>query len=142
MELTYLLDTNVLIMLLRHRAEALRPRLRAAGGRLAVSTISVAELEHGVARSTVPEHDGARMESLLSLVEVLPFDRSAAHHAGRIDAQLARLGTPIEPYDVLIAGQARSRGLIVVTNNIREFSRVPGLECEDWSAPEEPKSDQ
>lgn len=133
MELTYLLDTNVLIMMLRQRAEALRPRLRAAAGRLAVSTVTVAELEHGVARSSVPERDGARVESLLSLVEILPFDRAAAHHAGRIGAQLARQGMSIGPYDVLIAGHARSRGLVVVTNNVDEFARVAGLECEDWS---------
>ena len=132
MELTYLLDTTVLITLLRNRGAALRPRLNAAAGQLAVSMVSVAELEHGVARSAAPEHDGERVESLLSLVTVLPFDRAAAHHAGRISAQLWRAGTQIGPYDVLIAGHARSRGLVVVTANLREFARVPGLECEDW----------
>ena len=132
MELTYLLDATVLVTLLRNRADAMRPRLRAATGRMAVSTVSVAELEHGVARSAAPDHDGERVESLLSLLTILPFDRAAAHHAGRISAQLVRAGTPIGPYDVLIAGHARSRGLVVVTNNLREFARVPGLECEDW----------
>lgn len=133
MELTYLLDTNVLILLLRGRAEALRPKLKASSGRLAVSTVSVAELEFGLDRSTKPEHDHARVEGLLSLLRVLPFDRRAAHHAGRIASELNRRGTPIGPYDTLIAGHARSQGLVVVTTNFREFARVPGLQAEDWT---------
>lgn len=132
MELTYLLDTSILIALLRRRSDSPRRRLRSAAGHLAVSTISVAELEHGIARSNEPERDAARVESLLSLVEILPFDRAAAHHAGRISAHLAMEGMSIGPYDVLIAGHARSRGLVVITDNIREFRRVPGLVCENW----------
>jgi tRNA(fMet)-specific endonuclease VapC len=66
------------------------------------------------------------------LIEVLPFDRAAAEDAGRVRGYLAGLGTPIGPFDSLIVGHARSRGLIVVTNNTREFSRVPGLQVEDW----------
>ncbi|MDR1187941.1 MAG: type II toxin-antitoxin system VapC family toxin [Bifidobacteriaceae bacterium] len=139
-ELTYMLDTSVLIHLLRRRSEELRPRFRAASGRIAVSTISVAELEHGLARSSAPDKDAARVEALLALCEVLQFDRNAAHHAGRISGRLAAAGTPIGPLDTLIAGHARSRGLVVVTTNLREFSRAPGLECEDWSAPNEPTS--
>lgn len=133
MELTYLLDTNILISMLRYRMDALGPRLRAASGQVAVSMISVAELEHGVARSSQPDSDGRRVESLLSFVDVLPFDRAAAHYAGRISAYLATSGMSIGPYDALIAGHARSRGLVVVTANMREFARVPGLECEDWT---------
>jgi tRNA(fMet)-specific endonuclease VapC len=134
-ELTYLLDTSILITLLRHGPAQLRPRLRSATGQLAVSTVSVAELEHGLARSRAPEKDTQKVESLLSLVEVLPFDRAAAHHAGRISGKLAQVGASIGPQDTLIAGHARSRGLVVVTRNLAEFSRVPGLESEDWTAP-------
>jgi tRNA(fMet)-specific endonuclease VapC len=112
----------------------LRGRFKAASGTIAVSTVSVAELEHGLARSTDLEGDAAKVASLLSLCEILDFDRSAAHHAGRISGRLATAGTPIGPLDTLIAGHARSRGLTVVTSNLREFSRVPGLECEDWAA--------
>jgi tRNA(fMet)-specific endonuclease VapC len=133
-ELTYLLDTSFLIRLLRRRPDGSREKLKAAAGRIAVSTVSVAELEHGLARSNVPETDTARVEALLSLCEILVFDRSAANHAGRISGQLGAAGTPIGPLDTLIAGHARSRGLTVVTGNLSEFGRVPGLECEDWSA--------
>jgi tRNA(fMet)-specific endonuclease VapC len=132
-ELTYLLDTSFLIELLRHGPGTARGKLNGASGRIAVSTVSVAELEHGLARSSAPEADARKVESLLSRCEILVFDRAAAHHAGRISGQLAAAGKPIGPLDTLIAGHARSRGLTVVTGNLGEFSRVPGIECEDWT---------
>ncbi|BDZ41983.1 ribonuclease VapC [Paraoerskovia sediminicola] len=128
----YLLDTNILIALLRRRADAARPRLRAAEGRIAVSTISEAELDYGIERSRHAEQNRQAVDELLSLVEVVPFDSTAAMHAGRVRAVLADRGEPIGPYDTLLAGHARSLGLVMVTNNVREFSRVPGLEVEDW----------
>ncbi|MEL7978017.1 type II toxin-antitoxin system VapC family toxin [Isoptericola sp. F-RaC21] len=128
----YLLDTNILIALLRDEGDAARPRLRAAEGRIAVSTISEMELEFGIERSRDPVRNRQAVDELLSLVEIVPFETTAAMHAGRIRAVLAGRGTPIGPYDALIAGQARSLGMVVVTNNVREFSRVPGLEVEDW----------
>jgi tRNA(fMet)-specific endonuclease VapC len=130
----YLLDTNILIALLRDRGDAARPRLRAADGRVAVSTISEMELEYGIERSRDPARNRQAVDELLSLVEVIPFDTAAAMHAGRIRAVLAGRGTPIGPYDGLLAGHARSLGMVVVTDNTREFSRVPGLEVEDWLA--------
>ncbi|MDF9878547.1 type II toxin-antitoxin system VapC family toxin [Cellulosimicrobium cellulans] len=134
MSTLYLLDTNVLIALLRGNGVAARPRLREAEGRVAVSTVSEMELEYGIERSDDPHRNRQAVDDLLSLVDVLPFDGLAAMHAGRVRARLAARGTPIGPYDALLAGHARSLGLVMVTNNVREFSRVPGLEVEDWLA--------
>ncbi|SEE73368.1 type II toxin-antitoxin system VapC family toxin [Ruania alba] len=128
----YLLDTNVLVALLRNQGGRARPRLRAAEGRVAVSTISEMELEYGIERSQHPVQNRQAADELLSLVEVLEFDTIAAMHAGRIRAVLAAAGTPIGPFDSLLAGHARSLGLVLVTNNTREFDRVPGLEVQDW----------
>ncbi|UFU02960.1 type II toxin-antitoxin system VapC family toxin [Ruania suaedae] len=134
MSTLYLLDTNVLVALLRGQAERAHPRLRAAEGRIAVSTISEMQLEYGVERSQEPLRNRQAVDELLSLVEILEFDTIAAMHAGRIRAVLASAGAPIGPFDSLLAGHARSLGLVLVTNNTREFTRVPGLEVEDWLA--------
>lgn len=133
MSLQYLLDTNILIFILRNRTPALRQRLSQNEGALAVSTVTVHELQYGVERSARPDQNRVAVDSLLDLVEVLPFDRAAAEHAGRTRAALARTGEPIGAYDVLIAAHARSIGLVVVTNSRSEFERVPGLLVEDWS---------
>ena len=130
----YLLDTNVLVALLRGGGESARPRLRQAEGRVAVSTVSEMELEDGVERSRDAQRNRQAVDGLLSLVEVLPLDSLAAMHAGRIRAILADRGTPIGPYDALLAGHARSLGLVMVTSDVGEFSRVPGLEVENWLA--------
>jgi tRNA(fMet)-specific endonuclease VapC len=132
--LIYLLDSNILIALLRGAQPPTRQRFRDAEGLVGVSVVSVMELEYGVQRSGYPSENRRAVEELLSLVEILPFDRAAAEDAGRVRGQLAARGQTIGPFDSLIAGHARSRGLIVVTNNIREFARVPGLQVEDWLA--------
>lgn len=72
------------------------------------------------------------MEGFAARLEVLDYDSQAAEHSGQLRAELARAGTPIGPFDQLIAGHARARGLVLVTNNVREFQRVPGLRNEDW----------
>lgn len=131
----YLLDTNLLIALLRDQADSARPRLRRHAAEIATSSVSVMELEYGVARSADPERNRRAVEGLLSLVPSLPFDDRAAAHAGRIRAILADAGTPIGPYDALLAGHARSLGMVMVTANRREFERVPGLEVADWLDP-------
>lgn len=135
MTLRYLLDTNVLIALLRGASPQLRDRMSAHDGQLAVSSVTTSELFCGVSRSAHPDHNRRAVEGLLPFVDELPFDRAAAEHSGDIRADLARRGTPIGAYDVLIAGHARSRGLTVVTNNRREFERVAGLLIEDWTSP-------
>jgi len=132
--LAYLLDTNILIALLRGKGEAARPRLKAASGQMAVSTITTMELEFGLAVSGASERQRLQLQSLIGLMTVLPFDEAAATNAGRLRAQLSQQGTTIGPYDALIAGQARCLGLIMVTANVSEFARVPGLIVENWLA--------
>ncbi|BDZ65503.1 type II toxin-antitoxin system VapC family toxin [Agromyces mangrovi Wang et al. 2018] len=128
-----LLDTNILIFALRNRTPGLRERMRAQAGRMAVSSISVAELAYGVERSSDPARNRRATEELLALTTRLALEERAAEHAGEIRAALAAAGTPIGAYDVLLAGHARSAGLTLVTNNVREFARVPGLLVEDWT---------
>lgn len=136
MTIRFLLDTNIVIEVLGGKPEPLEQQMRRHSGQLAVSTITVAELGYGVARSQNPEHDRASVEGFLPFVEVLDLDTAGAEHAGDIRAELARVGTPIGGYDLLIAGIARSRGLTVVTNNRREFDRVSGLLVVDWTTPD------
>ena len=90
------------------------------------------ELIYGAEKSQAPERNLSVVEGFVSRLEVLDYDALAAIHSGQIRAELARKGTPVGPYDQMIAGHARSRGLIVVTNNVREFERIPGLRTEDW----------
>lgn len=136
MSARFLLDTNIVIFALRNRTPELRARLAADYGRLAVSTITVAELQFGAERSQNPQQNRHAYEAFLALVEVQPFSFAAAEHSGEIRAELAKTGRPIGSYDALIAGHARASGLVVVTNNVREFDRVPGLLVEDWTQPE------
>ncbi|MGD9942456.1 MAG: tRNA(fMet)-specific endonuclease VapC [Burkholderiaceae bacterium] len=86
-------------------------------------------------KSAAPHRNLADVEGFAARLDVLPYDLDAAVHTGQLRAELARAGTPIGPYDQMIAGHARSRGLILVTNERREFERVPGLRIEDWAIP-------
>ena len=129
--MSYMLDTSILVEILRGRADRLFPRFDQEPD-LSVSAITVMELEYGVERSTQLEAVRRDVDGLLNLLTIKDFDRSAARHAGEIRAILANQGTPIGPLDTLIAGHARSLGLVVVTHNLREFSRVPNLHAEDW----------
>ena len=130
----YLLDTNLCIRILRDRPPTLRTRLNTEADRLCISTIVLTELLHCAAKSARPDHNRREVESFVSRLDVLAFDSGAADHAADIRATLERRGQSIGGYDLLIAGHARSRGLIVVTGNLGEFTRVEGLRCEDWLA--------
>lgn len=132
MRVTHLLDTDVAIEILRGRDAAVRSRLQEADRGLAVSAVTVMELAYGASRSSDPGRNSKAVDAFLGLVGVEDFDTEAASHAGEIRAELAADGEPIGAYDVLIAGHARSRGLVVVTRNVREFARVPGLRVEVW----------
>jgi len=134
----YSLDTNVCIALINGRPPTVRERLRVAleaGGSLGVSSVVVFELRYGSAKSQFPEDTNARLDAFLAgPVTVLPFDEDDATDAGAAArAILERAGTPVGAYDLLIAGQARHRGLTVVTANSREFSRTQDLAWEDWA---------
>lgn len=132
--LRYMLDTNLCIRVLRDKPSELRRRFNDEADGLCISSIVLTELFHGAAKSARPTENRVEVERFAARLDVLPFDFEAAAHAGDIRAVLERKGTLIGGYDLLIAGHARSRGLIVVTGNLREFSQVEGLRCEDWFA--------
>ncbi len=132
--LRYVLDTNLCIRILRDRPASLRVRFNQAAEALAISTIVLTELLHGAAKSVRPVENRREVERMAARLAVLPFDAEAAAQAADIRARLEREGQAIGGYDVLIAGHARSRGLVLVTGNLREFARVDGLRSEDWLA--------
>jgi len=134
--MSYLLDTNAVIAVLTGRPAAVRDRLQremAAGGVFATSSVVLYELWYGVARS---EHRGPNTERLRIFlageIEILHFEEEDAVIAGDLRAGLERAGTPIGPYDLLIAAQALRSGRTLITANVGEFRRVPGLEWQDW----------
>jgi len=135
--LTALLDTNAVIAILKERPPMVADRFYAEVGRgrtILVPTVVLFELEYGIARSRRAEEARRGLDALLaSPVQVVPLDAADAAEAGAIRGRLADAGTPIGPYDVLIAAQARRRGALLVTANRREFARVPGLAVADWS---------
>jgi tRNA(fMet)-specific endonuclease VapC len=132
--LRYMLDTNLCIRVLRERPTQMRERFNQEADGLCISTIVLTELLHGAAKSARPEHHRREVERFAGRLDVLAFDAAAADHAADIRADLERRGQRIGGYDLLIAGHARSRGLVVVTGNLSEFGRVDGLRCEDWLA--------
>jgi tRNA(fMet)-specific endonuclease VapC len=130
--LRYLLDTNALIALLRGGASPVNRRIREhAPADIAISAIAMHELYYGAYRSERTNHNLDLVDNLL--LEVIDFDRDDAREAGAVRAELAARGAPIGPFDVLMAGQARGRGLTLVTANVGEFLRIDGLTVEDWS---------
>ena len=133
--LRYMLDTNVCIRVLRDRPQHVRARFNAQADGLCISTVVLMELLHGAAKSARPDDNRREVERFAARLEVLAFDADAAGHASDIRAALERRGQVIGAYDAQIAGHARSRGLICVTSNLGEFTRVEGLRCEDWLAP-------
>lgn len=129
--MTHLLDTDVCIEILRGRDPDAQARLRRMG-RVHVCAVTLAELSYGAARSQSPERNQEAVDALAAAVEVLDLDAAAARDSGRIRAELAALGTPIGGYDLLIAGVACAHDLLLVTGNLDEFQRVPGLRVEAW----------
>jgi tRNA(fMet)-specific endonuclease VapC len=133
--LRYMLDTNICIFTVKSRPPQVREAFNRHHGQICISSVTLMELIYGAEKSAHPDRNLSVVEGFAARLEVLAYDEIAASHTGQLRAELARSGTPIGPYDQLIAGHARSRGLIVVTNNRREFDRVPGLRVEDWAAP-------
>jgi tRNA(fMet)-specific endonuclease VapC len=130
-----MLDTNICIFTVKSRPPQVREAFNRHHGQICISSVTLMELIYGAEKSAHPDRNLSVVEGFAARLEVLAYDEIAASHTGQLRAELARSGTPIGPYDQLIAGHARSRGLIVVTNNRREFDRVPGLRVEDWAAP-------
>ena len=130
--LKYMLDTNIVIYTIKNRPVRVREVFKRHSGQMAISAVTLGELIYGAERSSQPERNLDDIEGMIARLEVLPFDELAAVHFGQLRAELARAGTPIGPYDQMIAGHARASGLVLVTNNIDEFKRVPGLRFENW----------
>jgi len=130
--LKYMLDTNIAIYVIKNRPNIARERFRQHQGQLALSSVSLMELVYGAEKSVQVERNLRDIEGFMQRLEVLPYEEKAAFHSAQIRAELTRIGTPIGAYDLMIAGHARACGLAVVTNNLKEFQRVPGLRVENW----------
>ena len=130
----YMLDTNICIYIIKNKPKKVIVELkRHKPSEVCVSAITYAELTHGVEKSMAVEKNRLALALLFSNIEVLDFDTKAAIHYGKIRAYLEKQGTPIGPLDMMIASHAMSLGYTVVTNNIKEFERVPDLKLENWT---------
>ena len=119
---------------MKNKPEKVLQRLRAEmDNGICISSITLAELEYGMKHSSNPARNEQALLRFLTPLSILPFGPAAASEYGEIRAYLQSQGTPIVPLDMLIAGHARAEKMILVTNNVREFERVPGLELENWA---------
>jgi len=133
--LRYLLDTNTVIYVLKRRPVEVLATFNANASRMAIFSITLAELLHGAEESSRVSENLSAIEDFCSRLKVLPYGAKAAQQYGVIRAALEKLGQPIGVNDLLIAGHSRSEGLALVTNNMSEFVRVPALEVENWVHP-------
>ena len=133
--LRHMLDTNIVIYVLKRRPIEVLATFNANASRMAISSITLAELLHCAEKSSRVSENLSVIEDFCSRLEVLPYGAKAAQHYGAIRAALEKLGQPIGVNDLHIAGHARSEGLVLVTNNMSEFERVPALEVENWVLP-------
>lgn len=131
--LRYLLDTNIVIYVIKRRPLQALELFNQQAGRMAISAITLAELMHGAEKSSKPPANLAVVEDFCSRLEVLAYGAKAAQHYGSIRAVLERQGQTIGVNDLHIAAHARSEGLTLVTNNMREFERVEALQLENWA---------
>ncbi|MDP1633643.1 MAG: type II toxin-antitoxin system VapC family toxin [Gallionellaceae bacterium] len=130
--LKYLLDTNIVIYVIKQRPLEVLEIFNRHQGRMAISSITLAELVHGAEKSSDVSRNIAVVEDFVSRLAVLAYDDKAAWQYGSIRAALEMIGQPIGVNDLHIAAHARSNGLTLITNNLREFERVPGLLLENW----------
>ena len=129
----YMLDTNICIYAIKQKPEKVFSKLKKMNSAdICISAVTYAELACGVEKSAAVERNRLALFLLLANIEILDFDSKAAEEYGRVRAELKKKGVPIGPLDMMIAGHARSLGYTVVTNNLKEFSRVSGLKTENW----------
>lgn len=129
-----MLDTNICIYAIKHKPEQVFLHLQEHDpADICISAVTYAELVHGVEKSKAVEKNRIALTLLLANIEIMDFDSLAAESYGKIRADLEKAGTPIDPLDMMIAGHAKSRGYIVVTNNTKAFARVNGLKIENWT---------
>jgi tRNA(fMet)-specific endonuclease VapC len=133
--LKYLLDTNIVIYVIKRRPIEVLGLFNEHAGRMAMSAITLSELYHGAEKSAKVSQNLEVIEEFSSLLEMLPYSAKASAHYGSIRSALEKAGQPIGVNDLHIAAHARSEGLVVVTNNVSEFARVPGLMVENWVTP-------
>lgn len=130
----YMLDTNICIYAIKHKPEKVLEELqRHDPSDVCISAVTYAELIHGVEKSATIEKNRLALSLLLANIEIFDFDAKAADCYGKIRAELEKKGSPIGPLDMMIAGHARSLEFTLVTNNMKEFSRVSGLRQENWA---------
>jgi tRNA(fMet)-specific endonuclease VapC len=132
--LKYMLDTNIAIYVIKRRPLEVLASFNRYADRMCISAITEAELLHGAEKSQQREHNLRQIADFVSRLDVLPYSSKAAAHYGDIRANLERKGTPIGVNDLHIAAHARSEGLVIVSNNLKEFERVEGLRLENWVA--------
>lgn len=130
--LTYMLATNICIYVMKNYPLDLREKFNSLAEQLCISSITLGELHYGAEKSARRADNLAAIEHFVARLDVLPFTVKAAVHYGQVRAELERAGTPCGPQDMQIGGHARSEGLVVVTNNMREFGRMPGIRAENW----------
>jgi tRNA(fMet)-specific endonuclease VapC len=131
--LKYMLDTNIVIHVIKRRPVELLEVFNRHVGQMCISSITLAELMHGVEKSAMPDHNLRQVEDFITRLEVLEYGGKAAAHYGEIRADLERKGTPIGVNDLHIAGHARSEGLTLVSNNLSKFERVDALRLVNWA---------
>ena len=130
----YLIDTNICIYIMNNRpVDVIKKFKQFNPGEIGISTITVSELQYGVAKSTYRNENQHRLDEFLAPLEILAYNEIAARTYGDIRFQLEKHGKPIEPLDLLIAAHALSQNLIIVTNNDKEFKRIKNLEVENWT---------
>ena len=130
----YMLDTNICIYVIKHKPEKAFRKIQTIHPEdVCISSVTYAELVHGVEKSAAVEKNRLALSMFLANMEILGFDVEAADCYGKIRADLEKKGTPIGPLDMMIAGHAQSLGYTVVTNNVKEFSRVSALRIENWA---------
>jgi tRNA(fMet)-specific endonuclease VapC len=128
-----LLDTNICIYMIKNKPPEVRKHFeRFVPGDIAISSITVAELQYGVEKSAAREKNSLALEAFLLPLEIDPFDTESALAYGKIRAELERQGQPIGSMDMLIAAQAIAQGFTLITHNLKEFARIPGLRYETW----------
>ena len=130
--LRYMLDTNICIDVIKNRPAGLRERFNRLADQLCISAITLAEIVCSAEKSARPIENIAVVEQFAARLDVLPFGERAATHYGRLRADLERAGHPIGVHDMMIGGHARSEGLTLVSNNLREFQRIDGLRVDNW----------
>lgn len=130
--LQYMLDTDICIYVIKNYPPELRERFNRLAEQLCISSVTFGELHYGAEKSARRLENLQAIEHFAARLEVLPFSPKAAAQYGQIRAELERAGRPAGPHDMMIGGHARSEGLAVVTNNLREFERMEGLRVENW----------